>query len=65
MRILKKLFILSGLLTATYFLGLTLFFLPHMTKNLSFELVDILIVTSMFFEIYGCISLLLSWLPIL
>ena len=60
---LKKLFILSGLLPATFLLGLTILFLPDMIKNLSLELVEIFMVLSMIFGICGYIGLLLSLLP--
>lgn len=60
---LKKLFILSGLLPATFLLGLTFLFLPDLIKNLSFEVVEIFMVLSMIFGICGYIGLLLSLLP--
>ncbi len=60
---LKKLFILSGLLPATFLLGLTFLFLPDLIKNLSLELVEIFMVLSMIFGICGYIGLLLSLLP--
>lgn len=60
---LKKLFILSGLLPATFLLGLTILFLPDLIKNLSLELVEIFIVLSITFGICGYIGLLLSLLP--
>lgn len=60
---LKKLFILSGLLPATFLLGLTFLFLPDLIKNLSFEVVKIFMVLSMIFGICGYIGLLLSLLP--
>jgi hypothetical protein len=60
---LKKLFILSGLLPATFLLGLTFLFLPDQIKNLSFEILEILMFLSMIFGICGYIGLLLSLLP--
>ena len=60
---LKKLFILSGLLPATFLLGLTLLFLPDQIKNLSLELDEIFLFLSMIFGICGYIGLLLSLLP--
>lgn len=60
---LKKFFILSGLLPATFLLGLTFLFLPDLIKNLSLELVEIFMVLSMIFGICGYIGLLLSLLP--
>jgi hypothetical protein len=60
---LKIFFILSGLLPATFLLGLTLFFLPDLIKNLSLELDEIFMVLSMIFGICGYIGLLLSLLP--
>ncbi|MBW8361453.1 MAG: hypothetical protein K0M56_04625 [Kaistella sp.] len=60
---LKKLFILSGLLPATFLLGLTFLFLPDLIRNLSLELVEIFMVLSMIFGICGYIGLLLSLLP--
>lgn len=60
---LKKLFILSGLLPATFLLGLTFLFLPDLIKNLSLDLVEIFMVFSMIFGICGYIGLLLSLLP--
>lgn len=60
---LRKLFILSGLLPATFLLGLTFLFLPDQIKNLSFEVVEILMFLSMIFGICGYIGLLLSLIP--
>jgi len=60
---LKKLFILSGLLPATFLLGLTFLFLPDQLKNLSLELDEIFMFLSMIFGICGYIGLLLSLLP--
>ena len=60
---LKKLFILSGLLPATFLLGLTFLFLPDQIKNLSLELDEIFMFLSMIFGICGYIGLLLSLLP--
>jgi hypothetical protein len=59
---LKKLFILSGLLPATFMLVLTFLFLPNLIKNLSFEVVEILMLFSMILGICGYIGLLISLL---
>jgi hypothetical protein len=60
---LKKFIILSGLLPATFLLGLTFLFLPDLIKNLSLDLVQISMFLSMIFGICGYIGLLLSLLP--
>lgn len=60
---LKTFFILSGLLPATFLLGLTFLFLPEQIKNLSLELDEIFMFLSMIFGICGYIGLLLSLLP--
>lgn len=59
---LKKLFILSGLLPATFLLGLTFLFIPDLIKNLSLEFDEILMLLSMTFGICGYIGLLFSLL---
>jgi hypothetical protein len=51
------------LLPATFLLGLTILFLPDLIKNLSLDLVQISMVLSMIFGIFGYIGLLLSLLP--
>ena len=60
---LKKFFILSGLLPATFLLVLTLIFMPDVIKNMSLEFDEILMFLSMSFGIGGYIGLLLSLLP--
>jgi hypothetical protein len=60
---LKKFIILSGLLPATFLLGLTFLFLPDLIMNLSLDLVQISMFLSMIFGICGYIGLLLSLLP--
>ncbi|MEA5141638.1 hypothetical protein [Arcicella rigui] len=59
----KNIFILSGLLPATFLLGLTFLFLPDLIINLSLELVEISMVLSMIFGICGYLGLLFSLLP--
>ena len=60
---LKRLFIFSGLLPATFLLGLTLIILPSFIQDFSFRLDDILLTVSMLFGIFGFIGLLLSLIP--
>lgn len=59
---LKKLFILSGLLPATFLLGLTFLFIPDLIKNLSLEFEEIFMLLSMTFGICGYIGLMLAML---
>jgi FtsH-binding integral membrane protein len=59
----KKIFILTGLLPATFLLGLTIIFLPSFIRDLSFEFDDIFLPVSMIFGICGFIGLLLSIMP--
>jgi len=56
----KRIFIISGLLPATFLLGLTFLFMPDLIKNLSFDFEEIAMLLSMIFGICGYIGLLLS-----
>lgn len=56
----KRIFIISGLLPATFLLGLTFLFMPDLIKNLSFDFEEIVMLLSMIFGICGYIGLLLS-----
>jgi hypothetical protein len=56
----KRVFIISGLLPATFLLGLTFLFMPDLIKNLSFDFQEIVMLFSMLFGICGYIGLLLS-----